>query len=243
MFGCTVNNNFDLERDHCSAFLDIPFWAAAPKGRCPVEHRGEFRHVRLSFRPSFRPSVDPLRLCINRVSRLFLATVRSYTETNDQPTCFESLLYYSVVSPVCSSICLSVYVTWSIHAETQSGRIFARSGLFPSVAVDITSKYQTYYRKQYSNLLHLMLTRHLHEMIEKVKKDNYLVEAQCFVEKIFYTIISCQERTIKQTAQNETRKWGETSPRGQQSRASGNDKQKSSFPQGRAICIDTMSIQ
>ena len=30
----------------------------------------------------------------NRVSRLFLATVRSYTETNDQPTCFESLLYY-----------------------------------------------------------------------------------------------------------------------------------------------------
>ena len=34
-----------------------------------------------------------------------------------------------------------------------------------------------------------------------------------------------------------------TSPRGQQSRASGNDKQKSSSPQGRAICIDTMSIQ
>ena len=22
------------------------FWAAAPKGRCPVEHRGEFRDVR-----------------------------------------------------------------------------------------------------------------------------------------------------------------------------------------------------
>ena len=34
----------------------------------------------------------------------------------------------------------------------------------------------------------------------------------------------------------------ETSPRGQQSRASGNDKQKF-LPQGRAICIDTMSIQ
>ena len=32
-------------------------------------------------------------------------------------------------------------------------------------------------------------------------------------------------------------------PRGHQSRASGNDKQKSSSPQGRAICIDTMSIQ
>ena len=34
-----------------------------------------------------------------------------------------------------------------------------------------------------------------------------------------------------------------TGPRGQQSRASGNDKQKSSYPQGHAICIDTMSIQ
>ena len=40
---------------------------------------------------SVRPSVGPLRLCNNRVSRLFLATVRSYTESNDQPTCFESL--------------------------------------------------------------------------------------------------------------------------------------------------------
>ena len=80
--------------------------------------------------PSVRPSVRPLRLCKNRVSRLFLATVRSYTETNDQPTCFESLLYHLVVSPVCSSICLSIYVTWSIHAETRPGRIVARSGLF-----------------------------------------------------------------------------------------------------------------
>ena len=43
------------------------FWAAAPKGRCPVEHRGEFRDVRPSvlpsvlpsFHPSVRPSVHP----------------------------------------------------------------------------------------------------------------------------------------------------------------------------------------
>ena len=35
----------------------------------------------------------------------------------------------------------------------------------------------------------------------------------------------------------------ETSSRGQQSRASGNDKQKSLSPQGPAICIDTISIQ
>ena len=79
--------------------------------------------------PLVRRSVGPLRLCKNRGSRPFLATVRSFTETNDQPTCFESLLHYSLVSSVCSSICLSSYVTWSIHAETQSRRIFARSGL------------------------------------------------------------------------------------------------------------------
>ena len=29
--------------------------AAAPKGRCPVEHRGEFPDVRPSVRPSFHP--------------------------------------------------------------------------------------------------------------------------------------------------------------------------------------------
>merc|ERR1712121_157532 len=40
--------------------------------------------------PSILPSVLPLRLCKNRVFRPFLATVRSYTETNDQTTCFES---------------------------------------------------------------------------------------------------------------------------------------------------------
>ena len=60
--------------------------------------------IRGSVRPSVRrPSVRPLRLCKNRVSRLFLAIRRTYTETNDPTTCFESLLYYSVVSPVCSS--------------------------------------------------------------------------------------------------------------------------------------------
>ena len=38
---------------------DGPFWAEAPKGRCPVRHRGEFRDVRPSVHPSFRPSVLP----------------------------------------------------------------------------------------------------------------------------------------------------------------------------------------
>ena len=81
--------------------------------------------VRPSVRPSVGPSVGPLRLCKNRVSRLFLATVRSYTETNDQPTCFASLFTRLFVH-----LSLHTYVTWSIHAETQPGRIVARSGLF-----------------------------------------------------------------------------------------------------------------
>ena len=65
--------------------------------------RQERISTRGSVHPSVHPSVPPsvpqsvcwsvglLRLCKNRVSRLFLATVRSYTETNDQPTCFQSL--------------------------------------------------------------------------------------------------------------------------------------------------------
>ena len=36
-----------------------------------------------------------------------------------------------VVPSVCLSICQSICVTWSIYAETQSGRIVASSGLFP----------------------------------------------------------------------------------------------------------------
>ena len=40
-----------------TSILDA-FWAAAPKGRCPVEHRGEFPDVRPSVRPSVPPPVD-----------------------------------------------------------------------------------------------------------------------------------------------------------------------------------------
>ena len=38
----------------------LTFWAAAPKGRCPVGHRGEFPDVRPSIRPSVLPYVPPL---------------------------------------------------------------------------------------------------------------------------------------------------------------------------------------
>ena len=46
----------------CPAGSDhVKYWgesrAAAPKGRCPVEHRGEFPYVRPSFRPSVHPSL------------------------------------------------------------------------------------------------------------------------------------------------------------------------------------------
>ena len=62
--------------------------------------------------------------------------MRSCTESNDQQTCFESL-HFSVPSSVCPS--LSPYISHikSIHAETQSGRIVARSGLFPFCSLSI----------------------------------------------------------------------------------------------------------
>ena len=51
--------------------------------------------VRPSVGRSVRPSVGPLRLCKNRDFRLFLATMRSFTESTERKTCFESLHYYS----------------------------------------------------------------------------------------------------------------------------------------------------
>ena len=47
--------------------------------------------------------------------------MRFYTETNDQQTCFESLLFYSVVPPIC--------LINARRDKTQSGLIVARSGL------------------------------------------------------------------------------------------------------------------
>ena len=103
----------------CSKVCDILF-------RCVRQERISIRgFVRRSVRPSVRQSVCPLRKCKNRISWLFLATVRSYIETNDQPTCFESPFTRLFVH-----LSLHTFVTWSIHAETQPGRIVARSGLF-----------------------------------------------------------------------------------------------------------------
>ena len=86
--------------------------------------------MRLSVRSSFRP----LRLWKYRVSWPILAMIRSFAESHDWQNCYESLLCYSVVSSVCSRICLSIYVTYqapnSTHAATRFGRIVTRLGLF-----------------------------------------------------------------------------------------------------------------
>ena len=66
------------------AFLDASVGRVCPsvcRSICPLVHL----------------YVHPLRMCKNRISRLFFAMVRSFTEANDQPTCFESLLYYLAV--------------------------------------------------------------------------------------------------------------------------------------------------
>ena len=64
-----------------------------------ISIRGSVRpSVRPSFRPSVgrsvRPSVGPLRLFKNRVFPLLLATVRSYTGSNDRQTCFICLFVH-----------------------------------------------------------------------------------------------------------------------------------------------------
>ena len=107
--GLDALSDLKLVADGPLRFRAIHIWCTMMLFRCVRQERIS---IRGSVRPSVRPSVCLLRKCKNRVSRLFLATVRS---TN----MFESLLHYSVVSSVCS-----------IHAETQSGRIAALSVLF-----------------------------------------------------------------------------------------------------------------
>ena len=55
------------------------------------------RSVRPSIPRSVGLSVHPLRLCKYRVSRLYLATFRSYTNSNARRTCFQSLFCPFVV--------------------------------------------------------------------------------------------------------------------------------------------------
>ena len=85
-----------------------------------------YKRVCPSVGPSVRPYVRPLRKCKNRVSRLFLATMRSYNESNDRLTRFESLLHYS-----CRFICLFVHLSLHICHMFNTRRDTARTHLCP----------------------------------------------------------------------------------------------------------------
>ena len=83
-----------------------------------------------SVRWSVVPSVIPLCLLKNRVSQLFLATARSYTELNDRYTCFAVCLsVHPYVNPYVTHS-HTISASFSLHVRTQSERIVARSGLF-----------------------------------------------------------------------------------------------------------------
>ena len=74
--------------------------------------------IRPSVRPSFRPYVRPLRKCKIRVFRLFLAMMRSYTESNDRQICHWVSCVSGLVSRGHAALCLSVSegrsVGWSV---------------------------------------------------------------------------------------------------------------------------------
>ena len=58
--------------------------------------------VRRSVNRSVGPSVSPLcKIRVSRQQSAGLTKMRSYTESNDRRTCFESFFCYSVVSSVC----------------------------------------------------------------------------------------------------------------------------------------------
>ena len=88
-----------------------------------------YKRICPSVRPSVRPSVCPLRFLKNRSFRLFSATAMSRIKLS---TIWDASrpFYLSVRPSICHSIYLTCLAPKSIHAETQSGRIVARSGLF-----------------------------------------------------------------------------------------------------------------
>ena len=92
------------------------------------------RLSRGSVRQSILPSIHLSdRMSITSMQKTRFSAVFGHGEILYwiKRSCFESLLDYSVVSSVCSSICLSIYVTCSIHTETQERRhVVAQLGLF-----------------------------------------------------------------------------------------------------------------
>ena len=47
--------------DSLLSYFLIPFWAAAPKGQCPLEHSGKIPYVGPSVDPVQKPHSSPLR--------------------------------------------------------------------------------------------------------------------------------------------------------------------------------------
>ena len=93
-----------------------------------------------SVRPSIRPSVRPsVRYACAKTAFFgcfrprWDPTLNLLRDKHDLRASITTL----VVSSVCLSICQSIYVTWSIYAETQSGRIVASSGLFLSLSLSL----------------------------------------------------------------------------------------------------------
>ena len=85
-----------------------------------------YNRVCPSVRWSVRRSVGPLRLCKNRVSRQFLATVRFYTECKWSTNVFwvpPLLLCHFICQIV--HLCLCISHMFNTRTETQSGRIVA----------------------------------------------------------------------------------------------------------------------
>ena len=78
---------------------------------------------------SIRPSVCPLRFLENRSFRHYSVAAMLRFKPN---TLWDALrlIHLSVRLSICPSIYLTCPAPKSIHTETQSGRIFARSGLF-----------------------------------------------------------------------------------------------------------------
>ena len=81
------------------------------------------RSVRPSIPRSVGLSVHPLRLCKYRVSRLYLATFRSYTNSNARRTCFQSLfcpfvVHLSVRLSVSPYSCHVVSAKFNIRGDT-----------------------------------------------------------------------------------------------------------------------------
>ena len=94
-----------------------------------------YMRPRISIRGSIRPSIGP------SVRPLVQPSVRYASAKTAFLGCFwprwDPTLKQMINQPTCPSNCLSIYVTWSIHAETRPGRIVARSGLFVNYSTQV----------------------------------------------------------------------------------------------------------